>query len=71
VILLGFADRFNRTGVKSFFAKISLLVGLGLLVDVRVPIFVVATKVSGRSVATHIAVDTLRVDKELAWRVVG
>jgi hypothetical protein len=65
-----FADSFDGTCIERFFTEGEFFRRLRLFVNVRVTVLVVAAKVRRRSVATDIAVDALRIDKELAGYIV-
>jgi hypothetical protein len=55
------ANRFNRTTTHRFFTQHSFFLGLGLLVDKRVVLFVAPHEVVRRGVATNVAIDAGRV----------
>jgi len=57
-------DRFDRACIERFFTESEFFGRLGLFVNVRIPVLIVAAEVRRRGIATHITVYALPVDEE-------
>ena len=64
------ADGLDGAGVESFFAELLFAWCCGLFEYVGIAVFVVASKIFGRSVAADVTVDALAVDVKSSVNVV-